>query len=237
MAALFVVVVPVSALAQTGTIIDWGPDSYAWETAYNTATYRSAAGSQLSAVGVINGFLGPMSGYNPTNGPTEYTYYLSGLVTAAGTTVTNGATLSVYQTVYTGGTIGIYQQNPRNAAFGVNPPNATVPSTFNDGLLLLSGTIPTFTVTVTRVKASGAYVNGSVDSGDPANGVWTAGAAIGQVTVGGRPCPFRITGGWDMRPADVLAGYVSQYDGKIDINCPTPAEPSTWGRIKSTYRD
>ena len=40
-----------------------------------------------------------------------------------------------------------------------------------------------------------------------------------------------------MRPADVLAGYVSQYDGKIDLNCPTPALPSTWGKIKSSYRD
>jgi hypothetical protein len=237
MAALFVVAVPVSALAQTGTVIDWGPDSYAWETGYNTATYLSAPGSQLSAVGVINGFLGPMSVYNPTNGATEYTYYVTGLTTAAGTTVTNGATLSVYQTVYTGGTIVVYQDSPRDAAFGINPPNGTVPSTFTDGTLLLSGTIPTFTVTVTRVKATGAFVNGSVDSGDPANGVWTGGAALPLLSAGGNPCPFRITGGWSMRPVDVLAGYVSQYDGKIDINCPTPAQSSTWGKIKSTYRD
>ena len=33
-AALFVVAVPVSAFAQTGTVIDWGPDSYAWENSY-----------------------------------------------------------------------------------------------------------------------------------------------------------------------------------------------------------
>ena len=121
-AALFVVAVPVSAFAQTGTVIDWGPDSYAWETNYNSATHLSAPGSQLSAVGVINGFLGPLSAFNPNTPGTEYTYYLSGLFTVAGTTVTAGPTLSVYKTVYSGGTIVIYQGSPRNAAFGTNPP-------------------------------------------------------------------------------------------------------------------
>jgi hypothetical protein len=236
-AAVFVVAVPVSALAQAGTVIDWGPDSYAWETGYNAASHLSAAGSQLSAVGVINGFLGPLAADDPNTPGTEYTYYLTGLTTAAGTTVTVGPTLSVYKTIYTGGTIVIYKGSPRNAAFGTNPPNATVPSTFIDGALYLSGTIPSFTTTVTRTNATGAYVNGAADSGDPANGTWTGGSALPRVSVASSPCPWRLTGGWDMRPTDVLTGYVSQYDGKIDLNCPTPALPSTWGKVKSTYRD
>jgi len=236
-AALFVVAVPVSAFAQTGTVIDWGPDSYAWETNYNAATRLSAPGSQLSAVGVINGFLGPLSIFDPNTPGTEYTYYLTGLTTAAGTTITAGPTLSVYRTVYTGGTIVIYQNSPRNAAFGTNPPNATVPSTFIDGSLFLSGIVPSFTVTVTRMTVGGAYVNGSVDSGDPANGIWTGGSALPLLSAGGNPCPFRLVGGWSMRTADVPAGWVALYDGKIDINCPTPALPSTWGKIKGTYRD
>ena len=236
-AALFVVAVPVSAFAQTGTVIDWGPDSYAWETGYNAASHLSAPGSQLSAVGVINGFLGPLAGYDPNTAATEYTYYLSGLTTAVGTTVTAGPTLSVYKTVYAGGTMVIYAGSPRNAAFGTNPPNGTVPSTFTDGSLFLSGTIPSFTVTVTRTNATGAYVNGSVDSGDPPNGTWTGGSALSQVSSGGNPCPWRLVGGWDMRPQDVLTGYVSQYDGKIDLNCPTAAKASTWGQIKGQYRD
>jgi hypothetical protein len=236
-AALFVVAVPVSAFAQTGTVIDWGPLSYAWETGYNATTHKSAAGSQLSAVGVINGLLGPLSADDPNTAGTEYTYYLSGLTTAAGTSVTVGGSLSVYQTVYTGGTIVIYKGSPRNADFGTNPPNATVPSTFIDGALYLSGTIPSFTTTVTRLNSTGAYVNGSADSGDPANGAWTGGSALPRLTVNGVACPWRLTGGWDMKPSDVLTGYVSQYDGKIDINCPTATQPSTWGKIKSTYRN
>jgi hypothetical protein len=71
------------------------------------------------------------------------------------------------------------------------------------------------------LHATGAYANGSIDAGDPANGLWTGGSALPFVSAGGNPCPFRLTGGWDMRPADVLTGYVSQYDGKIDLNCPT----------------
>jgi hypothetical protein len=236
-AALFVVAVPVSAFAQTGTVIDWGPDSYAWETGYNAATKLSAPGSQLSAVGVINGFLGPLAGYDPNTAATEYTYYLSGLVTAAGTTTTPGPTLTVYRTVYTGGTISIYAGSPRNASFGTNPPNATVPASFVDGSLFLQGSIPSFTVTVTRTTASGAFVNGYVDSGDPANGTWSGGSALQQVSAGGNACPWRLVGGWDMRPQDVLTGYVAQYDGKIDLNCPTAAKTSTWGKIKNTYRD
>ena len=234
--AAFVVAVPVSALAQTGTVIDWGPDSYAWETNYNTVSHLSGPGSVLSAVGVVNGFLGPLSSIDPNTAGTEYTYYLTGLTTA-GTTVTAGPTLSVYRTVYTGGTIQIWQGSPRNAAFGTNPPNATVPSTFVDGSLFLAGTVPTFTTTVTRLNATGAYVNGNGDGGDPPNGLWTGGSALALVSAGGNPCPFRLTGGWDMRPVDVLQGYVSQFDGKIDLNCPTPALPSTWGKIKSSYRD
>ena len=234
--AAFVVAVPVSAFAQTGTVIDWGPDSYAWETNYNTVTHLSGPGSVLSAVGVVNGFLGPLSSIDPNTAGTEYTYYLTGLTTA-GTTVTAGPTLSVYKTIYTGGSIQIWQGSPRNAAFGTNPPNATVPSTFVDGSLFLAGTVPTFTTTVTRVNATGAYVNGNGDGGDPPNGLWTGGSALALVSAGGNPCPFRLTGGWDMRPVDVLQGYVSQFDGKIDLNCPTPALPSTWGKIKSSYRD
>ena len=235
-AALFVVAVPVSAFAQTGTVIDWGPDSYAWETSYNGTTHLSGPGSVLSAVGVVNGFLGPLAGYDPNTATTEYTYFLTGGVTA-GTVVTVGPTLSVYKTIYTGATIQFWQGSPRNAAFGTNPPNGTVPSTFTDGSLFLSGTIPTITITVTRTTAGGSYVNGNLDSGDPANGLWTGGSALAQVSAGGNPCPFRLTGGWDMRPSDVLTGYTSQYDGKIDLNCPTPATPSTWGKIKSSYRD
>jgi hypothetical protein len=236
-AALFMVAVPVSAFAQSGPLIDWGPACYAYETGYNAATHKSAPGSVMSIVGVVNGFLGPLSSINPTPPGEEYTFYISGLTTAAGTGTSVGGTLTVFSTVYTGGTITIWHGAPINAAFGTNPPNATAPPTFTDGALFLSGTIPQVTINVTRLNSNGSYVNGNADSGDPANGTWTGGSAIDLLNFGGHPCPFRLTGGWDMRPGDVLTGYVSQFDGKIDSGCPTPAMPSTWGSIKSQYRD
>jgi hypothetical protein len=240
LAALFVV--PASAFAQTGTIIDWGPDSYAWETGYNSATYITSAGSDLQMVGIVNGFAGALASNNPARGPGfEYTYYITGFRAIAATTVTSGPTLSVYKTTYSGpATIEIYRDTSPDAAFGTNPGpagNTTVPSTFTDGTLFLRGSIPSFTVTVTRVKASGAYLNGASDTGDPPNGIWTGGSALAQVSAGGNPCPFRMSGGWDMRPSDVIAGYVSQFDGHIDLNCPTATTSSTWGKIKSQYRD
>lgn len=237
LAALFVVAVPVSAFAQTGTVIDWGPDCYAWETGYNSSTHLSAAGSQLSIVGIVNGFLGPLSSFNPNTPGTEYTFYISGFTASSATTISAGTSLSVYTTNYTGGSITIWQNSPRNAAFGTNPPNATVPSTFVDGSLFLSGTIPSLKVTVTRFNSNGNWLSGNADSGDPANGTWTGGSALGLVSTGGHSCPWRLTGGWDMKPSDVLVGYTTQFDGKIDLNCPTPATSSTWGALKSQYRD
>ena len=237
-AALFVVAVPVSAFAQTGTVIDWGPACYAYETGYNATTHKTAPGSVMSIVGVINSFVGPLSSIDPNTAGTEYTFYITGLTAnAAGTTVAAGGTLSVFSTVYNGGTITIWQGSPRDAAFGTNPPNATVPSTFTNGSLFLSGTIPTVTINVTRFNSNGNWLSGNADSGDPANCLWTGGSAIDLLSPGGHPCPFRLTGGWDMKPTDVLAGYVSLFDGKIDLNCPTASTPSTWGAIKSQYRD
>lgn len=237
-AALFVVAVPVSAFAQTGTVIDWGPACYAWETGYNATTHLSATGSTMSIVGVINAFVGPLGSINPTPPGGEYTFYISGLTAKPpGTTTSVGGTLTVFSTTYTGGTITIWNGSPANAAFGTNPPNGTVPSTFTDGALFLSGTIPQVTINVTRFNSNGNWLSGNLDSGDPANCLWTGGSAIGLLSAGGHPCPFRLTGGWDMKPTDVLTGYVSQFDGKIDINCPTANTPSTWGAIKSQYRD
>jgi len=237
MAALFVVAVPVSAFAQTGTVIDWGPECFAWETGYNATTHMTAAGSVMSIVGRINGFLGPLGSIDPNTAGTEYTFYITGLTNPAPTTTSVGGTLTVFSTVYHGGTITIWQGSPRDAAFGTNPPNGTVPSTFTNGSLFLSGTIPTVTINVTRFNSNGNWLSGNLDSGDPANCLWTGGSAIGLVSSAVNACPFRLTGGWDMKTTDVLAGYVSQYDGKIDLNCPTAATQSTWGAIKSQYRD
>jgi len=234
-AALFVV--PVSAFAQTGTVVDWGPDCYAYESNYNPATYISAAGSSLNIVGVVNGFLGPLGSIDP-NGGTEYTLYMTGM-TSAGTVITPGVFANTYRTVYNGGSFQIWEDTPRDAAFGTNPPNATVPSSFTDGSLFLSGFYTSLTVTFSKQNSNQQILGGNADTGEPsvANGVFTGGSALPLVSIGGRGCPFRITGGWLAKPGNFPTGYTAHFDGKIDINCPTETTPSTWGKIKSQYRD
>ena len=244
MAALFVVLTPAAALAQTGTIADWGPNSYAWESNYNAATYISNPGSQLNAVGIIDDFAGVLASFENAQGQippgTEYTYHMNNLV-SAGTTITPGGFANTYRTIYNRGpnawTIAIWT-GASNASFGTNPPNATVPGTFADGSLVLAGNFQSLTVTFIRRNSDQVVLSGNADSGQPsvANGVWVAGDALGLVSPSGQPCPFRVTGGWLAKAGSFPAGYSAHFDGKIDIDCPTPAEPATWGRIKGEYR-
>jgi hypothetical protein len=240
-AALFVVLAPAAAMAQTGTIVDWGPDSYAWEPGYNHVTHLSVPGAPLNAVGIVNDFAGPLAGLEPVPAGTEYTYWITNLV-AGVTSIAAGPTLTTYRTVYTTTSPGadnlfIYR-SPTNASFGINPPNATAPSTFNDGQLILSGRFQSLTVTVVVQNSNNTVLTGNADSGTPsvANGVFTGGSEFGRVSINRVGCPFRVTGGWLAKPGNFPTGYSAHFDGKLDIDCPTPASSSTWGRIKEQYR-
>ena len=241
-AALFVVLAPAAAFAQTGTIADWGPNSYAWESSYGSPTaYVSNPGSQLNAVGIVDDFAGPLAVLEPIPAGQEYTYWMTNLI-SGGTTITPGSFANTYRTVYTtGGPIApniVLYTSPTNAAFGTNPPNATVPSTFVDGTLVLSGSFQQLTVTFIRRNSDQVVLSGNADSGTPsvANGVFNGGSALPLVSTNGQPCPFRVTGGWLARAGAFPAGYSAHFDGKIDIDCPTTASPSTWGRVKESYR-
>jgi hypothetical protein len=240
MAALFVVLAPATAFAQTGTIADWGPNSYAWESNYNAATYISNPGSFLNAVGIVDDFAGPLSVLEPVPAGTEYTYWMTNLI-SQGTVITPGGFANTYRTVYATGGAGpniLLFTGPTNASFGTNPPNATVPSTFNDGSLVLSGSFQQLTVTFIRRNSDQVVLSGNADSGTPsiANGVFNGGSALALVSSNGQPCPFRVTGGWLAKAGSFPAGFTAHFDGKIDIDCPTPALESTWGRVKGQYR-
>lgn len=240
MAALFVVLAPAAAFAQTGTIADWGPNSFAWESNYNAATYISNPGSQLNAVGIVDDFAGTLAGLEPIPAGMEYTYWMTNLV-SQGTVITPGSFANTYRTIYVssgaGPNIQLYT-SPVNASFGTNPPNATVPSTFNDGSLVLSGSFQQLTVTFIRRNSDQMVLSGNADTGTPsvANGVFNGGSALPLVSTNGQPCPFRVTGGWLAKAGSFPAGFSAHFDGKIDIDCPTPALESTWGRIKGQYR-
>ena len=112
------------------------------------------------------------------------------------------------------------------ASHGINPPNATVPSTFVDGVLLLGGNVEGFGLTLDLVKGTGTFT-GDVN--------FTTGTQVGNIP----PNTDRVytfagltSGPLTQKPE----GYIHQVAGSIKIELPVPAEKSSWGRMKALYR-
>src|SRR5262245_60225571 len=73
-------------------LIQFDANAFAHETAYNTTTFISTAGSQLDVVGLITQFGPALPFLNPNDPNKEYTFHLTGL-TSQGTVVgANGPT-------------------------------------------------------------------------------------------------------------------------------------------------
>jgi len=220
-----------AANCASGEMIRFSQNGFAYETNYNLATYNSAAGSVLTIVGLVDYFCTPMSALVP--GPTkEYTIYITGL-TSAGTAHIPVGTTTFHETDYAGGTWEIHEGSPPDAPkattpMPINPPNATVPSTFQDGPIVLSGTFANFH---TEITVQGANINGSFR----ADYVATGGTYFPQV--GGASALFQ--GNWCVTAPPtgcVPVGYSAHPDGKWDTPPSTAVERSTWGAIKQLYR-
>lgn len=211
--------------AQSLPIIDWDP-VYFYDPAAPLATpTNSPPGNELRVVGTISQFGPPLDDLNPFIGTRDYTIFITGLIAGATTTFGPPGT-RIFLTPYTGGVISIYEGLVVNADFGVNPENATVPSTFTDGeTLLLQGTMSNL---VTQTNDFSPHQVGFAESAI----IWTGGSRFADV----QDCPALFTGGLTWNNEVKPEGYLFRHDGKIDRECPTPTQPSTWGRIKSLYR-
>jgi len=216
----------IAAPSHAGPIIDWDPAYFYAEGATPTS---SPPGTQLFIVGTISVF-GPPLGFLNANDPTkDYTFYLYGM-TSFGTVPTPVPPLgTAYSATYDAGVIEIYEGTPRDAVFAINPPDASVPSTFTNGTLLLSGTIDNF---YTQTNDFSGFQTGNAEG----NVTWTGGTLLPFVSQFGAPCPSLFTGGLSWQPGVMIEGYLFRHDGKIDLDCPTPAKSSTWGRLKALYR-
>jgi hypothetical protein len=225
-AAAALLALAATAPAHAGPVLDWDP---AYFYAAGATPYNSPFGTQLYIVGTVSAF-GPPLGFLNANDPTkDYTFYLYGLG-SLGTSTTPIPTLgNAYLTNYDSGVIELYEGTPRDAAFDPNPPNANVPSTFTNGTLLLSGTITGF---YTQTNDFSTYMTGNAEGSI----TWTGGSLFPIVSPGGHPCPSLFTGGVTWEPSALIEGYLFRHDGKIDLDCPTPARTGTWGRIKAIYR-
>src|SRR5262245_44792766 len=210
-------------------IIDWDPGEY--YAPGTTTVYNAPVGDSLWVVGTISAFGGTLAFLNPTIRTYESTFYLSGMSSTGTGTTPFPPYGNIYVTPYAGGTIEIYEDTSPEASFDPNPPNATVPSNFRDGTLILSGTVSNM------YWQTNDFPTGFQTGISEANILWTGGAYFDKVQrIGGEACPSLFTGGITWRTGLVPVADLSRHDGKIYLECPTPAQNSTWGRLKSLYR-
>ena len=207
--ALGVIALGSTAFAQTNQILHVSGNS--WETG---GFPPSAPGDGFTLVGILNDIEEPLV-WDTAN--YSYTMYVRQL-TALGEIIINGTRLAQYS----GGLFTIYVDwLPSNHNYGVNPPNATSPSTFSDGIsTYLDGYFTSFSLSFNDVTQSGSF-SGTLNftGGDVYNLLnattgWTFGANLAGVSP---------------------TGYDLQVNGDVYLTV-VGVEQETWGGIKSLYR-
>jgi hypothetical protein len=190
----------------------------------NPGTYL-AIGEGYKAVGFVTS-VGPMlTPYYDTD-VNEYTFYLFNLTVSARFFDIPTQILSIE---FANNGRGRYFEDDlvagTNAGYGINPPNATAPSTFIDGTLVLGGDVDQFRLYYDFNQDQGGYSGEMTqDEGtyftlnyvNPLDG-WTLGGLLG------RPNP------------SIPQGYDNQLSGECKIVI-VPTTQSSWGAIKRTYR-
>jgi len=115
------------------------------------------------------------------------------------------------------------------ATYGINPPNATSPSTFIDGSIRIGGNVKNLTLDYNFASQLGNFqgdmnLDEGLDLGyvpvGQRNG-WLLGG-LNDVGLGGNP--------------SVPTGYDHQVEGECHIPGKTPATQKTWGAVKALYR-
>jgi hypothetical protein len=214
-----------NAVAQTKVFLISGTTAQSW------GPYGTVGGS-LDLVGKFNKNAVPAQpiAWN-TSSTIEYTFYMTGMTLDSFVPGSGGSYDSSYYGA--GGTISIYEGTPVNGALGTNPPNATSPSTYVDGTLILSGVVDDLKIMrranspgpqyVGEARGSVRFTGGSRLSelcGD-ANSSWTFNPALFGGTSSG-----------------TVAGYSLRWSQELlKLVCPPVAnEEKTWGAIKGLYR-
>jgi hypothetical protein len=187
---------------------------YAWETGGLAA---SLPGDELSFATVITQ-IDPLFAVD-LNG-VEATLYVEGLMSQSSyVDPSTGATTITYS----GGTIAIYADAARNHDWGVNPTNATVPSTFIDGDLIFSGVFTGFALILTD-SGLGVF-EGSIDG--------TGGSALSGPCAN---CAYAFAGTFDaLTGAQIPEGYDLQVDGVLEVESAVSVETINWGSLKQLY--
>ncbi|MBZ0267252.1 hypothetical protein K8I85_03790 [bacterium] len=204
---------PVVALAQSEQILH--VSGHSWETG---GFPSSVPGDELDVLFILNAIEQPLVWDTANYG---YTGHVRQLV-SVGETVFNG----LHVASYTGGLFTIYVDwfpgsGGTAPTYGTNPPNATAPSSFTDGIsTYLDGFFTDFTLTFNDATLSGSF-SGTLNftGGDvfpllSATEGWTFGANLAGVSP---------------------EGYDLQVNGDVYLAIVSVDEQS-WGGIKNLYR-
>jgi hypothetical protein len=215
-------------------LIQFDANAFAHETSYSTTTFISNPGSQLNVVGLITQFGPALPFLNPNDPNKEYTFHLTAL-TSQGTIVSLNGPTTNYDCNYDSLTIGTFtirEGTPRNspstsAQWAANPyGGVNVPATHDDGTIILSGELCGFH---TSISKTGLTVSGSFRSNyHVTGGTLYPFISNTEALLGGNWCA-NLSG---CHPAN----YSAHPNGKFDAsNATTPANRSSWGRIKLIY--
>jgi len=207
---------PLAAQAVVNPIIDFNPGN---ACEYANGVYRalgdhtSTAGDTLEIYGVVVQFNDPFNDLNPNDPTKEYTYVISGV--SLGT-----VSVSVVRTTnYSNAKVRVYCDPAKNAS----PSNK---GTYTDGTLILEGTFSSLQ-TLTRTNSN----SGSITH----DGFIATGGTLAARLEG---CSgSQVTGSFSVTVPVPPAGYFGTGDTKLDVECPVPAKPSTWGQLKKARFD
>jgi hypothetical protein len=177
-------------------------------------------GSGYVSVGEVPVLFAPLVFNQAAN---EYTYVISGLLSV------NRQIVGPFIIVdYSAGNLSVYEDDRGTGTafdYGTNPPNATAPSTFNDGTLYLSGPVTNFRFVFNTADNSGSF-EGEFEA--------TGGSQLANIPAGDRK-------GWTFAGAtsnalDIPEGYAHQIDGQVILEQVVPTRDASWGRLKANYR-
>lgn len=214
--AIALAVMTAGAAQAQNALIDY--QGYSWETG---GFPPSNAGDVLSIVGVVDDL---DSRFGISLLMEEVTLSVANLA-SSGQVDIGGGILSIS---YSNGTIDLYRDPAKDHDYGVNPPNATAPSSFTNGSLFLGGTFTSFFLFFDPSTGTGAYEG---------NVVFTAGSGLttlNQLNANG----YTFGGVLNTNAAggNVPQGYDLQVDGTIEVEVRIGVEDKTWGTIKDMYR-
>ena len=183
-----------------------------------------ALGEGYKMVGFVTS-VGPLLDPWVDFGVNEYTVYIRDLTVSArfasgpflSVNFANNGRGSYYADPLLGGTPGTY---------GINPPNATAPSTFTDGSERLTGDIDNFILTFNFSTNQGNFSGNMTQDGGP-----------DLIYIPPSQRAGWILGGLAGRPNNTVpTGYDNQVSGECRIPDATPSTHKSWGAVKALYR-